>query len=38
MLHGIIYFDYVIKDGIVSKRNGLLILKLLGLKNTDEID
>lgn len=26
-----IIFDYVIKDGIVSKRNGLLILKLLGL-------
>lgn len=26
-----IIFDYVIKDGIVSKKNGLLILKLLGL-------
>lgn len=26
-----IIFDYVIKDGIVSKRNGLLILKLLGI-------
>jgi hypothetical protein len=30
-------FDYVIKDGIVSKRNGLLILKLIGLKNIEEI-
>jgi hypothetical protein len=26
-----IIFDYKIKDGIVSKRNGLLILKLLGI-------
>lgn len=26
-----IVFDYVIKEGIVSKKNGLLILKLLGL-------
>lgn len=26
-----IVFDYEIKDGIVSKKNGLLILKLLGL-------
>ncbi|MCQ2241704.1 MutS-related protein [Treponema sp.] len=26
-----IEFDYVIKEGIVSKKNGLLILKLLGL-------
>ena len=30
-------FDYVIKDGIVSKRNGLLILKLIGLKIIEEI-
>lgn len=30
-------FDYVIKDGIVSKRNGLLILKLIGLQNMGEI-
>lgn len=26
-----IIFDYTIKEGIVSKRNGLLILKLLGI-------
>lgn len=26
-----IEFDYLIKDGIVSKRNGLLILRLLGI-------
>jgi hypothetical protein len=30
-------FDYVIKEGIVSKRNGLLILKLIGLQNIEEI-
>lgn len=27
-----INFDYLIKDGIVSNRNGLLILKLIGLE------
>lgn len=27
-----ISFDYLIKDGIVSNRNGLLILKLIGLE------
>lgn len=27
-----IEFDYLIKDGIVSKRNGLLILRLLGIE------
>ena len=32
-----INFDYIIKDGIVSKRNGLLILKLIGLQKIEEI-